>query len=395
MHLVLAARYGRPVTGGGSPRPGTPTEEHEHGRPRDRRRRPRRACSVRRRLLPLLSVERWPDAALAQPHQRSPQPSWNKPGPASLDPVSPLGLPGRPTRRKTMARIYDDATQLIGRTPLVRINRLAEGVGATIAAKLEFYNPASSVKDRIGVSIVDAAEASGELPPGGTIVEATSGNTGIALAMIARVFGLPIELVMPSNSTRERTLTMQAFGAKVTLLDSIEACRDYAEEKGRRSGYYVLNQFANPDNYRAHYQTTGPEIWRDTAGGITHFVSAMGTTGTIMGNSMFLKEQNPAIQIVGCQPTEGSSIPGIRRWPTEYLPRIYDAQRVDRVMDVSQADATAAAKQLAREEGIFVGMSSGGAMACAVRLAAELDSGIVVFIACDRGDRYLSSDLFV
>jgi len=283
----------------------------------------------------------------------------------------------------------------VGNTPLVKLEKLSPNPAVTICAKLEGTNPGGSVKDRAALHMIRSALERGDISPGTQLIEATSGNTGIALAMIARVFGLPIELVMPSNSTRERTLTMQAFGAKVTLLDSIEACRDYAEEKGRRSGYYVLNQFANPDNYRAHYQTTGPEIWRDTAGGITHFVSAMGTTGTIMGNSMFLKEQNPAIQIVGCQPTEGSSIPGIRRWPTEYLPRIYDAQRVDRVMDVSQADATAAAKQLAREEGIFVGMSSGGAMACAVRLAAELDSGIVVFIACDRGDRYLSSDLFV
>src|SRR5690606_33695334 len=255
----------------------------------------------------------------------------------------------------------------VGNTPLVKLEKLSPNPAVTICAKLEGTNPGGSVKDRAALHMIRSALERGDISPGTQLIEATSGNTGIALAMIARVFGLPIELVMPSNSTRERTLTMQAFGAKVTLLDSIEACRGYAEEKGRRSGYYVLNQFANPDNYRAHYQTTGPEIWRDTAGGITHFVSAMGTTGTSMGNSMFLKEQNPAIQIVGCQPTEGSSIPGIRRWPTEYLPRIYDAQRVDRVMDVSQADATAAAKQLAREEGIFVGMSSGGAMACAVR----------------------------
>ena len=196
------------------------------------------------------------------------------------------------------------------------------------------------------------------------------------------------------DSTRERTLTMEAYGAKVTLLESIEVCRDYAEEKGAQEGYYLLNQFANPDNYLAHYKTTGPEIWRDTNQQITHFVSSMGTTGSIMGNSMFLKEQNPEIQIVGCQPTEESSIPGIRRWPAAYLPAIFDASRVDRVMDVSQAEATEMTRKMAKVEGIFAGMSSGGALACALRLAEELSSGVIVFIACDRGDRYLSSDLF-
>ena len=250
------------------------------------------------------------------------------------------------------------------------------------------------MKDRAALNMIRSAMDRGDITAETQLIEATSGNTGIALAMMARVFGLSIELVMPSNSTRERTLTMEAYGAKVTLLDSFEACRDYAEEKGAQAGYYVFNQFANPDNYLAHYQTTGPEIWRDTEGQVTHFVSAMGTTGSIMGSSMYLKEQNPDVQIIGCQPMEGSSIPGIRRWPAEYLPKIYDPQRVDRVMDVSQADATAAARQLAREEGVFAGMSSGGAAACAIRLATELDSGVVVFIACDRGDRYLSSDLF-
>src|SRR5690606_18938431 len=261
-------------------------------------------------------------------------------------------------------------------------------------AKLEGNNPGGSVKDRAALNMIRSALERGDIGPGVKLIEATSGNTGIALAMIARIYGLEIELVMPSNSTRERTLTMEAFGAQVTLLDSIEACRDYAEEKGRRQDYFILDQFANPDNYLAHYKTTGPEIWRDTEGRITHFVSAMGTTGSIMGNSMFLKEQNPAIQILGCQPTEESSIPGIRRWPEAYLPKIYDASRVDRVMDVSQAEATEMTRRLAREEGVFVGMSSGGAMACATRLANELDEGVIVFIACDRGDRYLSSDLF-
>ena len=261
-------------------------------------------------------------------------------------------------------------------------------------AKLEGNNPGGSVKDRAALNMIRSAIERGDIVAGTRLIEATSGNTGIALAMMARVFGLPIELVMPANSTRERTLTMEAYGAKVTLLDSIEACRDYAEEKGSHPDYYLLNQFANPDNYLAHYQSTGPEIWRDTHGTITHFVSAMGTTGTIMGNSLFLKEQNSDVQIVGCQPTDGSSIPGIRRWPEAYLPKIFDPARVDRVMDVSQAEATAAARQLAREEGLFAGMSTGGAMASAARLAAELDSGVIVFIACDRGDRYLSSDLF-
>ncbi|MNY30751.1 Cysteine synthase B [compost metagenome] len=199
---------------------------------------------------------------------------------------------------------------------------------------------------------------------------------------------------MPVTSTRERTLTMEAFGAKVTLLETMEICRDYAEEKAASGDYFILNQFANPDNYKAHIKTTGPEIWRDTAGKITHFVSAMGTTGTIMGNSIYLKEQNPAIQIVGCQPTEESSIPGIRRWPQEYLPKIFDPSRVDRIIDISQKESTAMARELVSKEGIFAGMSSGGAFAAALKVANEIEEGVLVFIACDRGDRYLSSDLF-
>lgn len=282
----------------------------------------------------------------------------------------------------------------VGNTPMVKIEKLNPNPNVTLYAKLEGTNPGGSVKDRAALNMIRSAIDRGDITPDTRLIEATSGNTGIALAMMASVFGLSIELVMPSSSTRERTLTMEAFGAKVTLLDSIEACRDYAEEKGAQPDHYMFNQFANPDNYLAHYQTTGPEIWRDTTGKVTHFVSAMGTTGSIMGNSMFLKEQNPAVQIVGCQPTEDSSIPGIRRWPEEYLPKIYDPQRIDRMMDVSQADATAMARELARKEGIFVGMSSGGAMACAARLAAEVDTGVIVVIACDRGDRYLSSDLF-
>lgn len=282
----------------------------------------------------------------------------------------------------------------IGNTPLVELQRLNPNPKVRIFVKLEGNNPGGSVKDRAALNMIKSAMERGEIKEGTRLVEATSGNTGIALAMIAAIYGLEIELVMPSSSTRERTLTMEAYGAKVTLLESIEACRDYAEEKATEKGYFVLNQFANPDNYLAHYRTTGPEIWKDTDGQITHFVSAMGTTGSIMGNSMFLKEKNPAIQIIGCQPTEESSIPGIRRWPIEYLPKIYDPKRVDRVIDISQQDATFQARQMAKEEGIFVGMSTGGALSASLQIASELESGLIVFIACDRGDRYLSSDLF-
>ncbi|MCD0487670.1 cysteine synthase CysM [Pedobacter sp. MC2016-14] len=283
----------------------------------------------------------------------------------------------------------------IGNTPLAEIQKLNPNPDVRIFAKLEGNNPGGSVKDRAALNMIRSAMERGDIQRGTKLIEATSGNTGIALAMIAGIYGLEIELVMPSNSTRERTLTMEAFGAKVTLLDSIEICRDYAEDKGNQGGYFLLDQFANPDNYLAHYKTTGPEIWRDTKHEITHFVSSMGTTGSIMGNSMFLKEQNPDIQIVGCQPTEESSIPGIRRWPEAYLPKIFDASRVDRVMDVSQEEASVCARQMARLEGIFAGMSSGGALSCALKLASELTSGTIVFIACDRGDRYLSSDLFL
>lgn len=283
----------------------------------------------------------------------------------------------------------------IGNTPLVEIRKLNPNPGVQIFAKLEGNNPGGSVKDRAALNMIRSAIERGEIKKGTKLIEATSGNTGIALAMIASIYDLEIELVMPSNSTRERTLTMEAFGAQVTLLESIEKCRDYAEEKSREQGYFMLDQFANPDNYLAHYKTTGPEIWRDTNQQITHFVSSMGTTGSIMGNSMFLKEQNPAIQIVGCQPTEESSIPGIRRWPVKYLPKIFDASRVDRTMDVSQEEASFYAREMTKSEGIFAGMSSGGALACSLKLAAELTSGLIVFIACDRGDRYLSSDLFI
>lgn len=289
-----------------------------------------------------------------------------------------------------MASIID----LVGNTPMVEIKQLNPNPNVTIYAKLEGNNPGGSVKDRPALNMIRSALERGEIQPGSKLIEATSGNTGIALAMVARLFNLDIELVMPSSSTRERTLTMEAYGARVTLLDSIEKCRDYAEEKAATGECVILNQFANPDNYKAHYKTTGPEIWRDTNQTITHFVSSMGTTGTIMGCSMFFKEKDPNIQIVGCQPTEESSIPGIRRWPKEYLPKIFDASRVDRIIDVSQQDATITSRQLAKVEGVFAGMSSGGAASAAFRLAKELKEGVIVFIVCDRGDRYLSSDLF-
>jgi cysteine synthase B len=289
-----------------------------------------------------------------------------------------------------MAGIID----LIGNTPMAELQKLNINPAVRIFAKLEGNNPGGSVKDRASLNMIRSAIERGDVAPGTKLVEATSGNTGIALAMIASLYNLDIELVMPANSTRERKVTMEAFGAKVTLLDSIEDCRDYAEEKGATKGYFLLNQFANPDNYMAHYKTTGPEIWRDTDGEITHFVSSMGTTGTIMGCSRFFKEKNKDIQIVGCQPTEGSSIPGIRRWPVEYLPKIFEPERVDRVMDIAQEEATTMSRRMAKEEGLFAGMSSGGACAAALKLAGELDKGTIVFIACDRGDRYLSSDLF-
>ncbi|MCT1532475.1 cysteine synthase CysM [Sphingobacterium daejeonense] len=283
---------------------------------------------------------------------------------------------------------------LIGNTPMVEIKGFHDNPKVKIFAKLEGNNPGGSVKDRAALNMIRSAMERGEITKDTKLIEATSGNTGIALAMIASMFGLEIELVMPSTSTRERTLTMEAFGGKVTLLDNMEVSRDYAEEKAATGEYFILNQFSNPDNYEAHVKTTGPEIWRDTEGKITHFVSAMGTTGTIMGCSIYLKGQNPDVQIVGCQPTEESSIPGIRRWPKEYLPKIFDPSRVDRVIDIDQKDATERARELARKEGVFAGMSSGGAFHAALKVANEIDEGVIVFIVCDRGDRYLSSDLF-
>ncbi|MBK9254963.1 MAG: cysteine synthase CysM [Saprospiraceae bacterium] len=289
-----------------------------------------------------------------------------------------------------MSRIID----LVGKTPLVELTNLNPSKNVKVYAKMEGHNPGGSVKDKAALNMIRSAIDRGEIKTGTTLIEATSGNTGIALAMVAGIYNIPIELIMPSNSTRERVQTMEAFGAKVILLESIEACRDYAEEKSVLPGYFMLNQFANKDNYLAHYKSTGPEIWDETEGKVTHFVSSMGTTGTIMGTSMYLKEKNRDIQIIGCQPTEGSSIPGIRRWSPEYLPAIYDASRVDKIYDVSEQEASFMARQLALKEGIFSGMSSGGAATIALRAAAELNEGVIVFICCDRGDRYLSSDLF-
>jgi S-sulfo-L-cysteine synthase (O-acetyl-L-serine-dependent) len=287
--------------------------------------------------------------------------------------------------------------ELIGNTPLVELQHIPTNKKVKILGKLEGNNPGGSVKDRAAYGMIKGALDRGDIKPGDNLIEATSGNTGIALAMIARIMGLNITLIMPDNSTRERVLAMEAYGAKVILTPSartIEYSRELAEKMAREQGYFILNQFANADNYRIHYQTTGPEIWKDTNGSVTHFVSAMGTTGTIMGVSRFLKEKNGAIQIVGTQPTDGSCIPGIRRWSPEFLPKIYDSSRVDRVMDVKESDARLYTRRLAREEGILAGMSSGGALSAALTLANELSSGVVVFIVCDRGDRYLSSDLF-
>lgn len=289
-----------------------------------------------------------------------------------------------------MATILD----LVGNTPMVELQRIPENPDVKIYAKLEGTNPGGSVKDRAAYGMIKGALDRGEIRSGTRLIEATSGNTGIALAMIANLFGIEIDLVMPSDSTLERVQTMQAYGAKVILEESMEASIDYANAQVAKGGYVMLNQFANPDNYGMHYKTTGPEIWRDTAGKITHFVSAMGTTGTIMGVSQYLKEQNPAVQIVGCQPTDGSKIPGIRKWPEAYLPKIFDKSRVDVTMDISEQEAREMTKRLAKEEAIFCGMSSGGAMAAALRLSRELSSGVIVGIICDRGDRYLSSDLF-
>ncbi len=286
---------------------------------------------------------------------------------------------------------------LIGNTPLVLSKQLNSNPKVKLYFKLEGHNPGGSVKDRAAYNMIKSGMERGTITKETRLIEATSGNTGIALAMIAGIFKLDIELVMPENATKERVQTMKAYGAKVTLTSSekgIEGARDYAASKVTKDGFYMLNQFGNNDNWKAHYGTTGPEIWQDTQGTITHFVSAMGTTGTIMGTSTFLKEQNKEVQIVGVQPKDGTSIPGIRKWPQEYLPKIFDATKVDQIFEVDQEEAVHMAKRLAEEEGIFSGMSSGGAATAAIRLANSLESGVIVSIVCDRGDRYLSSDLF-
>ena len=297
-----------------------------------------------------------------------------------------------------MKQVLED---FVGNTPLVRLKRLPgadnERRGNVILAKLEGNNPAGSVKDRPALSMILRAEARGDIKPGDTLIEATSGNTGIALAMAATMRGYRMVLIMPEHLSIERRQTMRAFGAEIVFVPQkggMEMARDVAEKMVAEGRGIMLDQFANPDNPLSHYEGTGPEIWRDTAGSITHFVSSMGTTGTIVGCSRFFKEKNPRIEIVGCQPEEGSQIPGIRKWPEEYLPRIYDKSRVDRLEYVSQADAEEMTRRLAREEGIFAGISSGGAMAVALRLAGQVRDAVIVTIVCDRGDRYLSTGVF-
>ncbi len=292
---------------------------------------------------------------------------------------------------------YPTIEYYIGNTPLVRLQRLCINSSNTILLKLEGFNPAGSVKDRPAASMIVRAERSGHIRPGDTLIEATSGNTGIALAMMAAIKGYRMVLIMPDNMTEERKAAMTAYGAELILVtreQGMEAARDLALQMQADGKGKVLDQFANPDNPLAHYEGTGPEIWEQTQGRITHFVSAMGTTGTIMGTSRFLKEQNPAVQIVGLQPQEGASIPGIRRWPQAYLPAIFDRSRIDRIMDLSQQEAEHTTRELARQEGIFCGVSSGGAVAGALRLATELENATIVTIICDRGDRYLSSGIF-
>ena len=284
----------------------------------------------------------------------------------------------------------------IGNTPLVKSIALNTNPNVSLYFKLEGNNPGGSVKDRAAHNMIKSALETKQIKKSSKLIEATSGNTGIALAMIAAIYGLDIELVMPETATKERVQTMKAYGAKVTLHpDGIEGARDYAIDKVKNEGYFSFNQFENNDNWKAHYKSTGPEIWRDTEGAVTHFVSAMGTTGTIMGTSTYLKEQNKGVEIVGVQPTDDSKIPGIRKWPEAYLPKIFDASKVDRVIEVSQEEAIAMTRRLAKEEGLLAGMSSGGATTAALKLANELESGVIVSIICDRGDRYLSSDLFL
>ncbi len=293
--------------------------------------------------------------------------------------------------------MYKTLEDFIGNTPLVRLQRLPGSTGNVVLAKLEGNNPAGSVKDRPALSMIKRAQERGDIKPGDSLIEPTSGNTGIALAMAAATMGYRMVLVMPEHLSIERRQTMAAFGAQIVLTPKtggMEMARDVAEKMRDEGKGVILDQFANPDNPLAHYESTGPEIWRDTAGKVTHFVSSMGTTGTIMGVSRFLKEKNPAIQVVGCQPTDGSQIPGIRKWPAAYLPKICDWTRIDRVIEVAQADAEDMTRRLAREEGIFAGVSSGGSMWSALQISAEVSNAVIVCIICDRGDRYLSTGIF-
>ena len=282
----------------------------------------------------------------------------------------------------------------VGKTPLVRLQRLASHTQATVLAKLEGNNPAGSVKDRPAYNMIMQAEKRGQIKPGDTLIEATSGNTGIALAMVAAMRGYRMKLIMPANASQERKDAMRAYGAELIESSSMEEARDMALQMQKDGVGLVLNQFGNPDNVEAHYLTTGPEIWQQTGGKITHFVSSMGTTGTIMGISKYLKEQNPEIQIVGLQPSEGSNIAGIRRWPQKYLPTIFDPKRVDRIMDIPQIEAEKTTRRMARHEGISAGTSSGGAVWASIKLAEENPNAVIVCIICDRGDRYLSTGLF-
>jgi len=290
--------------------------------------------------------------------------------------------------------MYHYLEDFIGNTPLVRLKRLPGATSNIVLVKLEGHNPAGSVKDRPAFSMIRHAQERGEIKPGDTLIEATSGNTGIALAMAAAMMGYRMVLLMPQNASVERIQTMKAYGAEVILTESMEAARDQAEAMVQAGQGAILNQFANPDNPLAHYEATGAEIWRDTQGQITHFVSSMGTTGTIMGTGRYLKQQNPAIQIVGVQPCDGASIPGIRKWPAEYVPSICNFSQIDRIMEVTQTEAEVMTRRLAREEGIFAGISSGGALAMALKLSGEVENAVIVSIVCDRGDRYLSTGVF-
>lgn len=308
-----------------------------------------------------------------------------------------MGAPAVRIVKDTMTLQYPTIADCVGNTPLVRLQRLAGPTSNTLLLKLEGNNPAGSVKDRPALSMIARAESRGQIKPGDTLIEATSGNTGIALAMAAAIKGYKMILIMPDNSTAERKAAMAAYGAELILVtkeEGMEGARDLAQQLEADGRGVVLDQFANGDNPMAHYTSTGPEIWQQTQGRVTHFISSMGTTGTIMGCSQYLKEQNPAVQIVGLQPMEGAAIPGIRRWPQQYLPKIFDAARVDRIVDMSQDEAEQTMRRLAREEGIFCGVSSGGAVAAMLRLSQEVENATLVAIICDRGDRYLSTGLF-